>query len=497
MLIMLGVPQLDSENKSDWIRLITACAPKLRKLPSKLHNEESISCLKAICDRFESFTIASPLVRVSGSLDTKSKVKFSLKKGFKKVQGCISAATAVVREYTTSDPERQIWDENGHHGTCALSEDSAHHHMLIAWTNEARQNLNLGASSGNIDASQAEMEVISQLVDPINMESTALPLPITDTSESLDLISSSEPIAESSDAVNPSDDRTERFSIVDDSSEESTERSPGEALSENPSGSPDGKIEYLTSRSDLDSTESSFEKPSTSSSKAFNVPSWRFIYLPHSRDSSFFAKMGTLQALEDHLIDSVPMRTPQNQIANNRSRVCVLHGPGGLGKSSLALETAYRTLDRFNCVFWITADSECKISSEIHKIAVKLNILEISAQCDYSSSISKFLSWVEQSGTRSLIIYDNVESLILIKSILPSTSNVSVIITTRDYTRDSLLTNSSSSAWLKAIEIHPSSPDEASRFLHQLAQNCSEADDHPLAAFWRISSQEYLLQSGK
>ena len=477
MLIMLGVPQLDSENKPDWIRLITACAPKLRKLPTKLLHEDSVLCLKAICDRFESFTIASPLVRVFGSLDSKPKVHLSLMKRSKKVQGCISAATALVREYTTSDPERQIWDGCDPHGTCALCEDSTHHHMLIAWTNEARQNFHLEANSDQKNTSQARAEVIPELMGSLTTEPTASSPQIMDNSKPLGLMSLSEPTREFSDIANSAEDGTERSPDIEESSEESTERSTGEALSGNSSASSDMDIEHLATRSDLDFAAPSLDIPSASFSKGYKRPSLPFIYLPPPRDSSFFAHNDTLHAIEDHLIKFVPDNTPQSQLANNNSRICILHGIAAVGKTSIALETAYRNLNHFSCVFWITADSEMTVSSEIHNIAVKLNILEGSARYDYSKSLSTFLSWVEQSGIPSLIIYDDVESFRAIENILPSTSNVSVIITTRDCTMSSLLTGSSSSPWLKVIEVCPFSLDEASTFLHQFAINCSEADD--------------------
>lgn len=477
MLIMLGVPQLDSENKPDWIRLITACAPKLRKLPSKLLHEDSVLSLKAICDRFESFTIASPLVRVFGSLDLKPKVHLSVIKRSKKVQGCISAATALVREYTTSDPERQIWAVREPHGTCALCEDSTHHHMLIAWTNEARQNFQLEANSDQMDTSQARAEVISQLIDSARTEPTASSVPITDISEPLGLTSLSEPTREFSDITNSSENSTERSPDIEDSSEESTERSTGEALSGNSSASSEIEIQHLAARSDLDSAAPSLNTPSASSSKVYKRPSLPFTYLPPPRDSSFFAHNDTLHAIEDHLINFIPKNAPQSQTANSNSRICILHGTAAVGKTSIALEIAYRNLNHFMCVFWITADSEITVSSEIHNIAVKLNILEGSARYDYSKSLSTFMSWVEQSGIQSLIIYDDVESFRTIKNILPSTSNVSVIITTRDYTMSSLLAGPGSSSWLKLIEVRPFSLDEASTFLHQFAIECSEADD--------------------
>lgn len=478
MLIMLGVPQLELENKSDWIRLISACVPKHRKLPSNLLDEESVLSLKAICDRFESFTIASPLVRVWGSLDPKPKVNLSLKKRSRKVQGCISAATAVVREFTTSDPERQIWDENGSHGSCALSEDSAHHHMLIAWTNEARQNFDLEANSDPIDAPPARAEVIPQLTGSANTQAAAVPLQIMDISEPFDYTCLSEPTGESSAVINSSEDDPETPLDVVNSLEESTRESLGdEALSENSSVSSTAEIENLPSCSGVDFVEPLVDTPNTSSLKPYNGPLLPFTYLPLSRDPSFFSNNDTLQAIQDHLIISVTTQTPQHQISKNHSRVCILHGIGGIGKSSIALETAYRTLDQFDCVFWIGADSNYRVSTEIHNIAVKMNILEGSARRDYSKSLSTFLNWIQQSGTRSLLIYDDIESFRLIQRILPSSSNVSVIITTRDYTMSKVFTRASSSTWLKAIEIHPFSLDEASMFLHQLAKNCSEADD--------------------
>lgn len=478
MLIMLGVPQLDSENKPDWIRLITACAPKLRKLSSQLLHEDSVLCLKAICDRFESFTIASPLVRVFGSLDSKPKVHLSLKKRSKKVPGCISAATAIVREYTTSDPERQMWDERGPHGTCALCEDSTHHRMLIAWTNEARQNFHLEANFDQMNRSQVQSEVIPQLIDSARMESVASPLQMTDVPEPLGLMSLTQPTREFSDVEHSPEDHTGGSLDIDNCSEESTEKSTGEALSGNSSASSVVEIEHLAPRSsDPDFAAPSLDTPSAFSSKAYQRPSLPFIHLPPPRDSSFFAHNDTLHAIEDHLTTFIPTNTPQYQVANNHSRICVLHGIAGVGKTSIALETAYRTLDQFNCVFWIPADSEVRVSSEINNIAVKLNILEGSTQYDYSKSLSMFLGWIEQSGIRSLIIYDNVQSFPLLQSILPTTSNASVIITTRVHTMSNLLTGPSSCTWLKTIDVRPFSLDEASSFLLRLAENCSEADD--------------------
>lgn len=460
MLIMLGVPQLDSDNKSDWIRLIKACVPKPRKLPSNLLREESVRCLRAICERFESFTIVSPLVRVSGSLESKPKFPFPLKK----VQGCISAATAVVREYTTSNPERKIGDENGSHHTCALSEDSVHHHMLIAWTNEARQNFDVGVNSYQIDAPQPRAGMTLQLTNSDNTGSDELPLQIMDTPVPSHLVARlSESTEKSSDIANPS--------------ESSTERSPVEAFPENPSIFSDLEIEELASRSDAGSAEPLLDTPSTPSLNPYNGPPLPFTCLPLARDSSFFARNDTLQAVEDHLVDHVPSQTQQHQIASNKSRVCILHGVGGVGKSSIALETAYRTLDHFDYVFWIAAGSENKVSAKIHNIAIKMNILEGSAQRDYSKSLSTFLTWMEQSETRSLLIYDNVECFHFIQGILPSNRNISVIITTRDYIMVDLLNDTSSSSWLKAIEVHPFSLDEGSNFLYHLAEDCFEADD--------------------
>lgn len=462
MLIMLGVPQLDSENKPDWIRLIKACVPKFRKMPSKLFHEESVLCLKAICDRFESFTIASPLVRVFGSLDSKPKLQLHLKRKSKQ-QGCINAATAVVREFTTSDPERPICDEDESHGLCALSENSAHHHILIAWTNEARQNYYLDANPDQINESQPQAQITRQLKNSVTTMPTELPLQTTDTSTHSNPVTSlAEPTEKSSDVV--------------DSSEESTEESPREAFSGHSSASSDTEIENLSSRSGLEFAEPRLDTPSTSSLTPCTGPILPFTYLPLSRDLSFFGNNDTLQAIEAHLIDWIPSKTSHDQPVNH-GRVCILHGVCGVGKSSIALETAYRTLDQFDCVFWIAADSESKVSTEIHKIVVKMNILQRSAQRDYSKSLSEFSCWLDQSETRSLVIFDNVESFPVVQGILPSNGNVSVLITTRDRITGNFLTGACSSTWLKAIEVFPFSLDEASDFLYQLAQSCSEADD--------------------
>ncbi|MBO0517669.1 AAA family ATPase, partial [Streptomyces beijiangensis] len=58
---------------------------------------------------------------------------------------------------------------------------------------------------------------------------------------------------------------------------------------------------------------------------------------------------------------------------SGRAVVRVVHGLGGVGKSTLALEYAHRFRHRYNPIWWIAADTAEGIVAELAELAVRLD----------------------------------------------------------------------------------------------------------------------------
>lgn len=105
----------------------------------------------------------------------------------------------------------------------------------------------------------------------------------------------------------------------------------------------------------LASIESFIDASSTP--RYLSLPIVRLI--PHSRNHRFFGRQGILDIMREQLSPS----------RSDRQRVFALSGPGGSGKTQIALEYTYRFLEDYKIVIWILADSPEKIAQSFGKTA--------------------------------------------------------------------------------------------------------------------------------
>jgi tetratricopeptide (TPR) repeat protein len=109
-------------------------------------------------------------------------------------------------------------------------------------------------------------------------------------------------------------------------------------------------------------------------------------------------------------------------------RTAALQGLGGLGKTQLAVEYAYRFKDTYpNGVIWVNADQN--IDTQLTELAVKANWIDPEAE-------HKFKLAVAQQRLRTysdcLIIFDHLEDLEAIKDYLPDPqANPHILVTSR------------------------------------------------------------------
>lgn len=129
--------------------------------------------------------------------------------------------------------------------------------------------------------------------------------------------------------------------------------------------------------------------------------------------------------------------------------VGVIYGPGGVGKTQLALEYSRRHQSDFSSIFWIDADQQDTVITSIVRCVEHITNhyriqdltrnprFDLLERCDTdhpATCLNFFLMWLAHEGNRSwLIIFDNLDDLesVRLRELLPNTAWGSVLITSR------------------------------------------------------------------
>ncbi len=111
-------------------------------------------------------------------------------------------------------------------------------------------------------------------------------------------------------------------------------------------------------------------------------------------------------------------------------RIQVLSGLGGVGKTKLSLEYAYKYIDQYTLIWFFHAEDPIQLRQEITLLAQTLNIPE--AQSENSDQHLNALKKYLESRDMWLLIFDNAEGPADIKDILPSILRGHVLVTSRN-----------------------------------------------------------------
>lgn len=136
-----------------------------------------------------------------------------------------------------------------------------------------------------------------------------------------------------------------------------------------------------------------------------------------------------------------------------------LHGLGGIGKTHLAIEYAYRHALEYTAVFWIEAESAERIISSFLVIAELLH-LPAGQQADHLQIVGAVQRWLI-THQKWLLIWDNVEDLDLLQRFLPPARQGSILLTTRRKTLGVLA---------QSIELPTMTAEEGTLFLLRRAR---------------------------
>lgn len=156
-------------------------------------------------------------------------------------------------------------------------------------------------------------------------------------------------------------------------------------------------------------------------------PASKLWCIPHPRNPFFTGREDLLRRL--HLALFAPKMTPAT-----RSRALI--GLGGLGKTQLAIEYAYRHMQDYSAIFWLKAETTESFLASLHYVAEQLQLPQ-HQEAESTQLIRAIQRWLSKhSGW--LLVGDNLEDDDLLQTLLPPDHQGALLFTTRRRTLGSL-----------------------------------------------------------
>jgi TIR domain/NB-ARC domain len=181
---------------------------------------------------------------------------------------------------------------------------------------------------------------------------------------------------------------------------------------------------------------------SASAPRAALPPIWN---VPYPRNSFFIGRVEILTRLHTQL---------QVGQATALSQPQAITGLGGIGKTQIAVEYAYRFHQDYQVVLWVRAESTEALTNSYVTIASLLNLPDQEAQ-EQEITVQAVKVWLQRhSGW--LLILDNADDLSLVPVFLPPALGGHLLLTTRAFTVGHLASR---------LEVDTLSPEQGALFV--------------------------------
>lgn len=143
--------------------------------------------------------------------------------------------------------------------------------------------------------------------------------------------------------------------------------------------------------------------------------------IPYHRNAFFTGREDILTTLA---------HTLQNRQVAALTQAQAISGLGGIGKTQIAVEYAYRSREHYQAMFWVTAASRDALISDFVMLAALLGLPERDEQ-DQHLVVRAVKLWLATTNVRWLLILDNVDDLEMLAEFLPAQGIGDVLMTTR------------------------------------------------------------------
>lgn len=163
--------------------------------------------------------------------------------------------------------------------------------------------------------------------------------------------------------------------------------------------------------------ETLFGKTDEGESTLLHSKPW---FLPQQRNRFFTGRVDLLRDIHQILSE---------QHAASLMRSCALSGLGGIGKTQVAIEYAYRYAHEYCAVFWLAAETAESLMASLYEIAelLELPARQAAEQSHMAAAVQRWLA----THPGWLLIGDNAEDLTLLRSVVPSIQQGALLLTTR------------------------------------------------------------------
>ena len=144
-------------------------------------------------------------------------------------------------------------------------------------------------------------------------------------------------------------------------------------------------------------------------------PIWN---VPHQRNPNFVGR--------DDLLD----RIRETLTSEKAAALTAIHGLGGVGKTQLAAEYAYRHTADYELVWWIKSEEPATLASDYAALAVALDLPQ-KHERDQSVIVAAVRAWLDHNAGW-LLVFDNARKAQDVREYLPQNPAGHVLITSRD-----------------------------------------------------------------
>jgi tetratricopeptide (TPR) repeat protein len=143
--------------------------------------------------------------------------------------------------------------------------------------------------------------------------------------------------------------------------------------------------------------------------------------IPYSRNSFFTGRDELLLRLYEKLQKGQAMALSQSPQA--------ISGLGGIGKTQMAIEFAYRYAQEYEAVLWARAENKEALIASYNELAGLLKLPERNAK-EQEITIGAVKEWLQRQS-KWLLILDNADDLDLLPPFLPTVPGGHILLTTR------------------------------------------------------------------